>query len=49
MRDVYELEKLWTLGPKYDDQSKAILEYESFLQATEFGISLDKDSSITDG
>ncbi|XP_068719857.1 uncharacterized protein [Montipora capricornis] len=49
VRDVYELEKLWTLGPKIDDQSKAILEYESFLQATEFGISLDKDSSITDG
>ena len=25
MRAVYELEKLWTLGSKYDDQSKAML------------------------
>ncbi|KAJ7340068.1 Mitochondrial assembly of ribosomal large subunit protein 1 [Desmophyllum pertusum] len=41
VREVYELEKLWTLGPKYDDQSKAYLEEEILRQAAEFGIKLD--------
>lgn len=42
VREVYELEKLWTLGPEYDDQSRAFLEEERFRQATEYGIKLDK-------
>ena len=41
MREVYELEKLWTLGPKYDDQSRAMLEQESFFRAAELGTKLD--------
>ncbi|KAK3753338.1 hypothetical protein QZH41_015275 [Actinostola sp. cb2023] len=32
-REVYELEKLWTLGPKYDDKYKALLDDEEFLKA----------------
>ena len=43
VREVYELEKLWTLGPKYDDQSKAMLERERFVGAVELGTKLDPD------
>jgi len=42
VREVYELEKLWTLGPKYDDQTRAMLEEEKLRQAAELGIKLDK-------
>jgi len=42
VREVYELEKLWTLGPKYDDQTKAMLEEDKLRQAAELGIKLDK-------
>lgn len=42
VREVYELEKLWTLGPKYDDQTKAMLREEKLRQAAELGIKLDK-------
>ena len=42
VREVYELEKLWTLGPKYDDQTKAMLEEEKLRQSAELGISLQK-------
>ena len=42
VREVYELEKLWTLGPKYDDQTRAMLEGEKLRQATELGIKLEK-------
>ena len=42
VREVYELEKLWTLGPKYDDQTKAMLEEEKLRQAAELGIKLEK-------
>ena len=45
VREVYELEKLWTLGPEYDDQSRAFLEEERFRQATEYGKKLDKPVS----
>ncbi|XP_078344252.1 uncharacterized protein LOC144629882 [Oculina patagonica] len=48
VREVYELEKLWTLGPKYDDQTKAMLEEEKFRQATEFGIKLDNQDTEPD-
>lgn len=48
VREVYELEKLWTLGPKYDDQTKAMLEEEKFRQATEFGIKLDNQVTELD-
>ena len=41
VRAVYELEKLWTLGPKYDDQSKAMLEQERFMGAVELGVKVD--------
>ena len=27
-RQKYELEKLWTLGPEFDDQTLSMLEYE---------------------
>ena len=43
VREVYELEKLWTLGPKYDDQSKAMLERERLVGAVELGTKLDPD------
>lgn len=49
VREVYELEKLWTLGPQYDDQSRAFLEEERFRQATEYGIKLDKPVSDEPG
>lgn len=48
VREVYELEKLWTLGPKYDDQTKAMLEREKFLKAAELGQTLDKNAGVTD-
>ena len=41
MRQVYELEKLWLLGPKYDDQYRAMIEEEEYLQATYTGKHLD--------
>lgn len=44
MRAVYELEKLWTLGPKYDDQSKAMLQQERFMEAVEFGTNMDESA-----
>ena len=44
MRAVYELEKLWTLGPKYDDQSKAMLQQERFMGAVEFGTNMDESA-----
>ena len=43
VREVYELEKLWTLGPKYDDQSKAMLERERLVGAVKLGTKLDPD------
>jgi len=46
VREVYELEKLWTLGPKYDDQSKSILDRESFLQAAELGTKMDDHGGV---
>lgn len=49
VREVYELEKLWTLGPKYDDQSKDMQEREKFLRAAEFGRTLEENVSDTDG
>lgn len=48
VREVYELEKLWTLGPKYDDQTKAMLEEDKLRQAAELGIKLDKPVSELD-
>ena len=44
MRAVYELEKLWTLGLKYDDQSKAMLQQERFMGAVEFGTNMDESA-----
>lgn len=44
-RAVYELEKLWTLGPEYDDQSKAMLQKERFIRAVEFGTNKIVDES----
>ena len=44
VRAVYELEKLWTLGPKYDDQSKAMLQQERFMGAVEFGTNMDESA-----
>lgn len=44
MRAVYELEKLWTLGSKYDDQSKAMLQQERFMGAVEFGTNMDESA-----
>jgi hypothetical protein len=38
VREIYELEKLWALGPKYDDQYKALVEEEEFLQAVFIGV-----------
>jgi len=32
-RALYELEKLWTLGPQYDDQYRSLIEQEDFLKA----------------
>ena len=43
VREVYELEKLCTLGRKYDDQSKAMLERERLVGAVELGTKLDPD------
>ena len=43
VREVYELEKLWTLGPNYDDQSKAMLERERLVGAVELDTKLDPD------
>ena len=43
LREVYELENLWTLGPKYDDQSKATLKRERLVGAVELGTKLDPD------
>ncbi|XP_071496589.1 uncharacterized protein [Diadema antillarum] len=34
MREFYELEKLWTLGPGYDDQLQRLREYEAKLKET---------------
>ena len=48
MREVYELEKLWTLGPNYDDQTKAMLERDKFLKAAELGQTLDKNAGVAD-
>ncbi|XP_041473740.1 uncharacterized protein LOC121422643 [Lytechinus variegatus] len=33
-REFYELEKLWTLGPEYDDQLRRMKEYETKMQET---------------
>lgn len=48
VREVYELEKLWTLGPKFDDQSKAMFEREEFLRATELGTTQDEHAGAVD-
>ena len=29
IRDLYELEMLWTLGPEYDDQFHRIIQYQA--------------------
>ena len=37
VREVYELEKLWTLGPQHDDQFRAMLQEDEYLNATHMG------------
>ncbi|EDO37578.1 predicted protein [Nematostella vectensis] len=36
-RELYELEKLWVLGPRFDDQYKAMMEHDEFLQTVYLG------------
>ena len=46
VRELYELEKLWTLGPCYDDQYRALLEEDKQMDTAFLGRITDEKGTI---
>lgn len=44
-REFYELEKLWTLGPEYDDQLRRLKEHEIKVQETLDSVDVGRTSN----